>query len=205
MPSKWDKYRGKLDKFQLEPTYQEKVEEIKSQIYCASCRIYEDILFADGFCTRCGAKVEDYKGLTAPELAREYKREDDIKDRFEFAVKAQNLRLEALSQLIVEELEGQKVQTIELSSGMKVGLKTEPYVTVLPTEEAASGYVKWVHSDEIKNLLTLNAQTRNSLIKGMLEDGNGSKVPAWCKVFLKTSAKLTGKKKEREGDGDRED
>lgn len=166
MPSKWQKLKAKLDPWKPEPSYQERIEEEKKQ----------------------------YVGLSPVELARMFKMFDDKNSEYEQLIKSHNLQIEALSQLIVSALESSDIQSIELESGMKCGLRIEPYVSVLDTEEAHAEYDKWIHSKDMKKLLTLNTQTRNGIVKQLLETGKPT--PTWAKVFLKTSAKLTGKKKE---------
>lgn len=142
-------------------------------------------------------RVEEVKkeliGLSPTDLARRFKNLSDEKDRLEEEIKSINLDAEAVSQLIVSALTGADLNALELESGMKVSLDIKPYVSVLP--EQSEAYNKWCQSKVIKPLLTLNAQKRDSIIKEFLETGRP--LPAWTKVFLKTRAKLTGKKKEQ--------
>lgn len=172
MASKWKSLKSKLDPWAPEPAYQEKVD-IAKQVYI---------------------------GLSPVELARAFKMEEDKKDALEAEIKIRNMMIEALSQLIVSALESSDLQALELESGMKVTLDIKPYVSALDTTEARVLYSKWIHSKAIKGLLTLNAQTRDGFVKQLLEAGKPA--PAWAKVFLKTRAKLLGKKKENSNEGD---
>lgn len=174
MPSKFAKLKGKLDPWKPEASYQEKVDEAKKK----------------------------YAALSPVELAREFKMEDDTKDSLEVEIKLCNLELEALSQLIVSVLEGSDLQALELESGMKVSLDIKPYVSVIDTLEARTAYDKWIHSAKMRKLLTLNPRTRDGFVKELLEAGRPT--PNWAKCFLKTRAKLMGKKKEN-SNGDAEE
>lgn len=166
MPSKWKSLKGKLDPWQPEPAYQERVEETK----------------------------KEYIGLSPTDLAREFKMYEDSKDQLELLIKEKNLAIEAISQLLVSALENADLQSLELESGMKVSLDIKPYVSVLPEPEARAAYNKWIHSKPMKGLLTLNAQTRDGFVKQLLEAGKPA--PKWAKVYIRTKAKLLGKKKE---------
>lgn len=171
MASKWKNLVGKLDPFALEPTYQARIDEEK----------------------------KSHAALSPSELARKFKITVDEKEQYEQDIKDCNLQIEAISQLIVSALEASDLQSIELESGMKCGLRIEPYVSILDTNEARALYDKFIHSKNMKCLLTLNAQTRNGYVKQLLEAGRPA--PAWAKVFIRTSAKLLGKSKENQPGG----
>lgn len=171
MPSKYAKFKGKLDPWQPEPSYQERIDKEKLQ----------------------------YAKLSPTELAQAFMLHDDAKDKAEEIIKGMNLKIEALSQLIVTALEGSDLQSIELQSGMKCSLDIKPYVSVIDSVEAHASYEAWLRTAKIKKLLTLNMQRRDALIKEDLEAGRPT--PKWAKVFLKTRAKLTGKSKENSNGG----
>lgn len=183
MPSKYAKLKGKLDPWQPEPSYQEKVDAAK------------------------GA----YIGLSPTELAQQFKAEDDKKDICELAVKACDLELAALSQLIVSALQGSGQESFTLESGMKVGLDMRPVFTLIKTPEAASARSRWERSPNMKPLLTLNAKTREGFCKEAVMKAYAAGMPlpkwltAWANVTLMTRAKLYGKKKENSNGGNEDE
>lgn len=164
MPNKWASFKGKLEPWKPEPSYQELVDEAKGE----------------------------YIGLSPTEVAKEFNFQDNVKEFHEKRIKLVNVKLEALSQLLVSALEGSGQESFRLESGMSVGLRIDPSVTVLP--DKTDEYDEWLHSEDIEKLLTLNANTRTSYVKNLLELGEPA--PEWAKVYLKTTARLYGKKKE---------
>lgn len=174
MCAKWSVLKGKVEAFQLNPSFQEKVNEAKKA----------------------------YIGLESAELARQLAIEDRAKEICEEVISMRNVEIEAISQLFVEAMEGSSVEKITLDSGMSCSVDVTPYIGVADTPEAREAYDRWVHSKNIKPLLTLNAKTRDVFVKEelMLNFSQGKPIAkpiaAWVKVFLKTRAKLYGRKKE---------
>lgn len=99
---KYDKLKGKLPAFQLETSFQQKVDEAKSQ----------------------------YQFLEAPELARMFKQEKLNKKNLEEKVSLVNVEIEALSQLLVQNFEENGLQKITLEDGKTCYMQIEPYSSV---------------------------------------------------------------------------
>lgn len=174
MASKWAKLKGKLEPFIEEPSYQEKVDEEKSQ----------------------------FIALSPVELARQFKMAKDQKDEHEAMISDINVRLKALSQLIVSALEGAGMEALELPSGMKVGLEEKVYIGVLDTPEGRAAYQKWENGPKIKPLKKLYVATRDGFVREEVMKAMvlGKPVPKqfsdWVKLQYETRAKLTGRGKE---------
>lgn len=156
MCGKWTSLKTKLPKFEAEPEYAAKVEEIKGQ----------------------------FIGLATAELAREFKRARAQKKEFEEQVYDLNVGLEALSQLLIADLEARAIQKMQLTTGETVYIQDEPYASV--ADQAA--LLAWVKKQKLTGLLSLNWQTMNGIVKEHLAAGRPA--PPGVKVFMKTSARL---------------
>lgn len=102
MPGKWSKLKDKLPKFEIDSSWQEKVNEAK----------------------------EKYVALNVTELTREFARHRTMKKKLEAEVSLQNTELEAISQLGIRELEGSEIQKITLDTGETGYIQDEPYSSV---------------------------------------------------------------------------
>ncbi len=156
MPGKWRSFKDKLPKFEVEPEYAARVEE----------------------------KKKEYIGLDTAEMAREFKVIRAAKKAAEEAISGLNLELEALSQLLVNDLETQSISKLTLQTGETIFISDEPYAS-LDDKEAL---MAWVKKKKMQSLLTLNWQTMNSLAKELLSAGKP--IMPGVKVWLKTSVRL---------------
>lgn len=156
MCGKWTSLKTKLPKFEAEPEYAAKVEELKQQ----------------------------FVGLDTTELAREFKRARAQKKEFEEQVYDLNVGLEALSQLLIADLEARAIQKMQLATGETIYIQDEPYASV--ADQAA--LLAWVKKQKLTGLLSLNWQTMNGIVKEHLAAGRPA--PPGVKVFMKTSARL---------------
>lgn len=155
---KYTHLRGQLPTFELESAFQQKVTDAKTA----------------------------YQALSVADLAREFGMQRKEKDAHEEAIKVINVELEALSQLIVEDLEAGDLQKVQIASGATVYTQVEPYSSV-ENKEALLAYIK---KAKMQALLTLPWQTLNALNKERLI--GGKQVLPGSRCFLKTSARLRG-------------
>jgi hypothetical protein len=153
---KYDAMKGKLPQFQQEPSFQAKVDEIKSQ----------------------------YQALDAPELARIYSLERVRKKDFEEQIADLNVGLEAISQLLVDQMEAGGLMKFSLASGETCFQQTEPYSSI----QDQQALMAWIKKQRLQSLLTLQWQTMNALNKERLIAGKPP-LPG-TQVFLKTSIRL---------------
>ncbi len=174
MASKWKPLKHKIDSWKPEVSFQAVVDEEK--------RLYGN--------------------LAPAELARQMKKISDRKDTLESDIKHYNVTLEALSQLIVAAFENSNLESIEFDSGMKCALDEGVYIGKLDTPEAIDAYRKWENRLDIRKMKTLNAKTRDSLVRDQVMKAmvDGKPVPKqfapWVKLTFYTKAKLYGKKNE---------
>jgi hypothetical protein len=103
MPGKYSKYRGNLPAFQLDQSYQ----------------------------TRVNAEKSNFTHLDSNEaLAKQMVKEKHLKDSYEDRLKQVNCRIEALSQLIVDRFETDCTEKVLLRGGVSVGLYDGIYPSV---------------------------------------------------------------------------
>lgn len=102
MAGKYAKLKGKLEKFQVDPSWQEKIDEAK----------------------------KEYVGLDTAEMAREFGMHRRVKQNLEAQIKLENTHLEALNQLLVGDLDGSELQKITLTTGETGYIQDEPYSSI---------------------------------------------------------------------------
>lgn len=158
MAKKADWKAHNLTAFTEEPSYQEKINELKAE----------------------------YVGFETADLAREFKIAKLKKKELEEQVSDLNVGLAALSQLLVDNLQGQELQKVSLDAGGTVYLQVEVY----PSTKDRAALQNWVIAEEMMELLTVNYRTLQGVVKERLIAGEA--LPPGVEVFLKTSAKLIG-------------
>lgn len=155
--AKKKQYDG-LPPFQEEGTYQEKINESKSTMI----------------------------GLDTADVARVFVKTRNEKKALEAEISALNVVLEACSQLLVAQLEGQDVQKLTLTTGETVFLQSEPY----PSVESKDQLRTWVLEQNMEEILSVHYQTLVGMVKDRLS--NGEEPPPGVSVFLKTKARCRG-------------
>lgn len=170
MPGKWSKFRGKIEAFQLDPSYQQRIDAWKQEFL--------------------GTK--DATHANAAMLAKEFAIREKKKDVLEEKVKALNVEIEALSQLFVETMTGDAQEKVGLASGATVYLHDGIY----PSTEDKAKLMAWIKKTGQEDILTLNAQTLKGMVGALYQQGQP--LMPGVKVFLKTQARLLwpGKKAE---------
>jgi hypothetical protein len=164
MPGKWSKLKGKIPKFEIDSSWQEKVDESKKA----------------------------YIGLDSTELTREFARRRAMKKTLEGHISLENTELEAISQILIKDLEGSEIQKIGLTTGETGYIQDEPYSSV----EDKKKLMAWIKKSKLTDILTVHWQTLNGIVKERL--GEGKPLPPGVKAFLKTSFRLRGGGKEEE-------
>lgn len=154
-------FRHVLPKFQVEPSWQEKIDENKST----------------------------FVGLGPAELATEFAKEKERKSALEEKIKVQNTILEALSQLLVDNLEDSDIQALQTKTGESVYLSDEPFSSV---QDRALVYA-YIKKTKQTNLLTVHHQTLNAINKDLFVSGK-QLVPGTT-LFIKTRARCRSARK----------
>jgi hypothetical protein len=136
---KYDKLKGKLPAFQQEPSFQQKVDEAKSE----------------------------YLALEPSDLARTFSSVKQRKKSFEDLISIANIELEALSQMLVENFEVTGLSKFQLSTGETCYQQTEPYSSVMD-QEALLAWVKKEKMQALLSLAwaTMNALNKERLVAG---------------------------------------
>ena len=172
MASKYASLKGKVAAFEPEPEFQKKVEAAKREIV--------------GDSEATDANVSHLAMLFAQHQARKHDLEEQISDL--------NIGIEAISQLIVESLEGEDISSVKLDSGATVYLSYTPY----PSVEDREKVMEWIKKNKMKSLLSVNYQTMKAMVSEQLAAGKPT-IPG-IKVFLKSQARiLNGRKGATDG------
>lgn len=170
MPGKWSRLKGQVPLAPVEQGWQDKVNAAKSQPKVVETN--------DGDLQILSPPLIQ---LSKVEKARRYCELRDQKDRLEDQISDINVSLEALSQLMIAEMENEGTDLFRLDSGDSLSIKDEPYSSVNERPK----FIEWINSTNQQDLLSVNYQTMNSMVKNRLEQGLSA--PPGIKVFLKQS------------------
>ena len=135
---------------------------------------------------RLDARKREYQGLRMADLARALVRHKRAKQALERKVRARNEHLEALSQLLVDRLEGEELQRINLARGVTVYLADTPFPVVTDRRRVFA----WIKQTRQVELLTVHHQTLCGLVRELLRAGKA--LPPGVSVYLKTAARCRG-------------
>ena len=163
MPGKWAGLRGTVPAAPVESEYQQKVELEKQKF------------------------LEVSKGTKGIEFDKLYQEKKALEAR----ISEINVTLDALSQLMIKDLEGDGLDAIRLADGTLLSIKDEPYTSI----EDRDKFLAWIHESGQDSLLTVHYQTMNAIAKDRLQQGKT--LPPGLKVFLKQS--ITRRKGKQNG------
>ena len=137
----------------------------------------------EGFQSSVNLQKQEYidKGLTRADQGREFCLLREKKDTHEEEIRKINVKLEALSQLLIPALESDGMDMFRLETGESLSIKDEPYASV----ENKPMFLNWIKSSGLEDLLTVHYQTMSAMVKERLQ--KGMQVPPGLKVFIKQS------------------
>ena len=162
---KWDKLRGK---FETRPLTNE-----------------------GGFREKVGQVKDEHKDDSLELLLELFDQADKEKERHEEAIKEQNVEIEALDQLIRENLESQELRAVESAVGHIYKIDIKPY----PSINDKVGFEKFVDENpQLEYLWSIQPSSFAAWVKDLLDQGRDAEVPSSVSVFLKSSIKLTRRK-----------
>jgi len=164
MAGQYAKFRGKLPAFEPDSNYQQKVDATRN-------------LFSSLESTQA--------------LAKQLVKEKELKDKYEEKLKIQNLRIEALSAMLVNRFEDEAIEKVELRGGISVYLNDGIYPSVQSRDELFA----WIKKTRQPELLSVHYQTLKGLCGDLLKEGKAA--PPGVQIFLKTQARVR-----RPGNGD---
>jgi hypothetical protein len=169
MPGKYTELRKVLPAFEEEPDYQKRIDEAKMAIL----------------------GTDDAEGSNVARLAAifaEAKREKEVLEECDskncgVCLYCVNVKITALSQLLVHALQDQSLEKVSLSRGGSVFLQDTPY----PSVEEKDKLMSWIDENEMSAMLTLPWMTLKGICNERLQAGE--EVPPGVKVFIKTEAR----------------
>lgn len=188
---KWSNLKDKFAKFVQEPEYQQKVSVEKAvltargftpQAWADNIEVLRAVL--DSMVDNTDQSLDP---VTVPDRAAWFKAmvvAKQIKDLAEDIEKVVNLRLEALDQILVDNLEGEDESKIVNSLGT-FSLVDSPY----PKVADKPAFLGWVRETDQEEILSVNYQTMAAIVKAKIE--KGEELPAGVEVFIKTTVRWT--------------
>ncbi len=153
MPGKWSSLKGSYPSAPVDMDFQARVNTVKQGLQATS----------------------------KTERARKFCELRDAKDELEAQIKEINTNLEALSQLMILEMETAGETLFRLDSGDSLSIKDEPYSSVVDKD----AFINYIEKSGQKDLLTVHYMTMNSMVKERLQ--NGQEPPPGIKVYVRQS------------------
>jgi uncharacterized protein YaaN involved in tellurite resistance len=114
------------------------------------------------------------------ELSKHYSDLKDLKEDLEAKIKKLNTEIEACSQILVDRLDEDGIQSFKTDTGTFF-IKDEPYSTVSDKQ----AFFKWVKDQGLEDLFTVHYQTMSGMVKERLL--NGEELPPGISVYMKSS------------------
>lgn len=134
------------------------------------------------------AQRTNFGRLSFAELKDEFAAKRLEKDGLDDQISGINIDLMAIGQLLVEHLDAMGLNSISTENGHRIGTTVEPQITV----EDVDKFEEWVASDPQRDYLwTVNAMTRQSLVKEILDRGDDEQLPPGLKITHRTAIHFT--------------
>lgn len=122
--------------------------------------------------------------LHASTLAKMYAEIREEKEAVEVTLSEVNVRLNAVSEMMIEQFEVEGVTTLKSASGRAISVSLQPYTQVVDKEACRL----WAIAQGLEQQMTLPWMTLNGLAKKMLLEGE--EPPAGTTIFAKTQIRL---------------
>ena len=157
---KWAKLKDSLQRFMPEPTFQEQILTAK----------------------------KSWKALKPNELGEALKAQKIRKMQLEDEVKDTNVQIEALSEMLIEWMNLQEIDSFRLATGGVITNVVTPYPTVVDEDKLLA----WLGQEEPTERLKLPWPTLARIVRERLEQGHP--LPEGVDVFYKEAAQVYGGK-----------
>lgn len=179
MANKWAHLKGEIKKFEQEPGWAQEIDEAKRYLRQAKdgCKPQPDDEHNWPACCEHGLEFLPMPRIT---LCGELNDEDLSKKKLEADLHSCNTRREAISQLLLEQLEAEGTNSIRNAFGTFF-IGDEPYSKVIDKQ----AYLKWIGEQGLSALLSVPYQSTNAQVKARLEEGQP--VPPGIEVYIKSS------------------
>lgn len=127
---------------------------------------------------------EEFQERSPGALARAYEEAKAAKASAEEAVKAVNVRIRALEDLLYNAYEEAGITSLKLESGRTVSVNPEPYVTVLDRDAVR----EWAKENGHERDLNFNANTLSAIVKSRALNREslppGVELKVWSRVGI---------------------
>lgn len=174
MPGKYSHLKGQLTTYSSEPEYQDRVNAERERIK--------------------GILKENSRPLSAASYADFLIMAKLEKARLEALVKEQSLTIEAMSQELIDRLEGDSITALRLVGGIALSIKDDVYCSVFNKVE----FHNWIREQHLEDLFTVHYQTMSAMTKQKLQAGEP--IPPGIEPYFRQSIVVRGiKALEKEG------
>jgi hypothetical protein len=168
MAGKWEKLKGKFNATTSVPGLGEQLQDPR-------------------FVEKVAQTREGYAPLPLKDLLFKFHEIDHQKDQLNDEIKALNVDLAALGQLIKQHFDNMDVRSVQTEFGQTVYLQSEPVVKV----EDRGLYEAYVagHPD-LEYMWSINPQVTKTFVKGLLEQDQDDQIPPGLKIDYDTSVRI---------------
>lgn len=117
-------------------------------------------------------------------MAKELRKIIRSKEELETQISELNVKIEALNQMLVDELEDEGITKFTLPEGLTTYQEQRVYVAIQDKEK----FYEWIDANGLDDLYTVHSSTASALVKERLE--NGQELPPGAAAFLKASIRF---------------
>ena len=182
---KYSHLKDRFTRYKEEPTHQEKVDQFKKRTICMKHR--------SGSC-ECKERAP-FNELSKVELAELIKQYGDVKDQYEERIKKINVAVEALNQILLEQLENEEITKFSSSVGT-VSIKDSLYPVVVDRRK----FLNWIRETNQEELLNVNYQTMKAIISDLALAGRLDELPPGIDVYFRSSIGIYARSKNNKGE-----
>lgn len=140
-----------------------------------------------GFIEKVAEARMTHGALTLKELMAKYAEIRAQKDELEDQISCLNVDIEALNQLLLEQLEAAGLTSMKAEDGKNFFMNVEPTVKVID-RGLLEAHIE-AHP-ELEYLYGIMWQSLNSLVKEKLEKGEDDSIPPGTEVYIKTNIRM---------------
>jgi hypothetical protein len=138
----------------------------------------------DDFVAKVAAAKATYAGKPLATLAEEWMALKGGKNEHETAISRLNVDLEAIAQVLLDQMEAQDLNSVETFGGQKLGVKTEVYPSIVD-KQALEAHIE--ANPDLQYLYTVHPASLAALVRDLLERGLDAQVPPGVSIYFKST------------------
>lgn len=138
----------------------------------------------DSFVARVAELRAFYAKYPIAQLADEFVELQGYKDEHEEAISQLNVKLEAVAQVLHDQLEAQDLSQAMTSHGQKLGIKTDIYPSITDPE-AFERHLR--DNPDLQYLKKVHPASLGAFVRDLLERGKDGELPPGISIFFKST------------------